>query len=393
MLRENAETLKRFFMEKRANEIKESTLDTYRDVLPHLDTLLGKPFREATKEDIIRFFAELQDRCKRSTIHMWKTRVKGFYSWLFDLERGEYPPCVKWMRSTNPGRGSKTKGYVMAVSPEDVLAPEDVLELIAASDHPRNQAIISTAYEVAAEPCEVLNMKVKSVMFDREGAVVSLESESEGALAARRLRVVDSVPYLQTWLNVHPLRGDPEAPLWLVRKGGHEVLGYDGFYKLTKMLKARSGLMKPVRPNLLRHAKLTEVAKYVPEQVLKKFAGWTPDSRMAAVYIHLAGKDVDEAILKLHGKEVVKKEAPLKGPLTPKACPRCAHENAATHTFCARCGMTLDQKEALEGIETQKLLEDIEQLSKLPGGREFFESVVEYSKGKLAEMVKLQKVE
>ena len=251
---------------------------------------------------------------------------------------------------------------------------------------PTINGIVSSMYETAAEPCEALNMKIKSVKFDREGAVVSLGVETEGMLEVRRLRVVDSVPYLQAWLNVHPMREDPEAPLWPVRKGGLKALGYDGLWRLFSKLKARSGLKKPVRPNLLRHARLTEMAKYLPEQKLKKFAGWRPGSRMAAVYVHLAGKDLDEDILRMHGKVVVKEKAPLKGALAPKGCPRCGHENAATHTFCARCGMLMDREEVLEEVETQSLLRDIEMLAKLPGYREFFEGMVKDAKAKLAEL-------
>ena len=338
MLRENTEKLQQFFYEKKANGIKDRTLKTYMDVLPQLDAFLDKPFMDATKEDMIRFVVGLQDRCKHRTVHMWKTRIKCFYSWLFGLDRGEYPACVKWMRSTNPGRGTKTKGYEMAVSPEDVLTQEDVLRLVDASDHPRDQALIMVMYETACEPTEALNMKVKSVLFDQKGAVVSLEGEA----GVRRIRVVDSVPYLQTWLNVHVLRKDPEAPLWLLKKGGLVSLGYHGLWRLVSKLKGRSGLKKPVRPNLLRHARLTEMAKFLPEQKLKVFAGWTPDSRMAAVYVHLAGKDLDEDILAMHGKAVAKPEAPLRGPLTPRKCPRCRHENPATYMWCGMCGQQLD---------------------------------------------------
>lgn len=41
---------------------------------------------------------------------------------------------------------------------------------------------------------------------------------------------------------------------------------------------------------------------------------------------------------------------------------------------------------------TDPLLQDIEQLSQIPGGREFFSSIVEEAKAKLAEMLKLQKI-
>ena len=363
MQKENLEALERFFLEKRANEIAESSLKSWRLTLTQLDEALGKPFKEATREDVMTFFTELQKRCARSTVHVWKGKVKTFYNWLFQLAPREYPDCVKWLRVGNPRRGTKTKGYELPLNPEDLLSKEDVLMLVNACDHPRNAAIISVMYETACEPFEALNMKVKSFQPDKHGGVVTLEGET----STRRIRIVDSVPYLEAWLNVHPLRNRAEAPLWIVRKGMPEALGYTGLYRLVKMLKRRTGLKKPLRPNYLRHASLTEWAKILPEQKLKVLAGWTPSSRMAAVYIHLAGKDLDEDILKAHGKAPMKPEKLGPSPLAPKPCPRCKHENAPTHLHCARCGMILDKKTAL-AMEKQKQQELAEWLEATQSG-------------------------
>lgn len=350
MQKQNEATFKRFLEERLANEIKASTLKTDKRVLIELDNFMAKPYEEATKEDMIGFVAYLQGKLKTGTLHLWKVKLKFFYNWLFQLAPREYPDCVKWIRSQNPKKGTKTKGYEMSVSPEDVLNDEDVLGLINVCEHPRDQALITVMYETGAEPMEALNMKVKSVMFDQKGAVVSLEGET----GVRRLRVVDSIPYLQAWLNVHPLKGDPEAPLWLVKYGQREPLGYSGLWRLCRVVKRRSGLKKPFRPNLLRHACLTKMAKVFPEQKLKKFAGWTADSRMAAVYVHLAGKDLDEDILRLHGKAVTEEKEPLKSVLSPRVCPRCNHESPATYMWCGFCGQKLD----VELDETKQIERD-----------------------------------
>lgn len=335
MLQKNRETLEQYLMEKRANEIKETSLKGYMQTLTNFEAFLGKPFKEATKEDVMRYFNQLQQRCARLTVHTWKSRVKSFYNWLFELSYREYPACVKWMRVCNPAHLSKTKGLSLPLSPEQVLKPEDIKTLLEAADHPRDQAIISVMYETACEPYEALSMKVGSVIFDEDGGVVVLK----GGMGTRRLRVVDSIPYLQTWINVHPLRKDPEAPLWVCRRGKPEALGYMGLWRLCKKLKRVSGLKKPLRPNFLRHAGLTRWSKVLPEQKLKKLAGWSPSSRMASIYIHLSGKDLDDDILAAHGRK--RKDPQELGPglLAPKSCPRCNHENTPTALYCVRCGM------------------------------------------------------
>lgn len=392
MQKENREALERFCLEGKANELDDSTLRGYKYALLSLDESLGKPFKEATREDIMRFFNELQQRRKRGTVHLWKGKIKRFYNWLFNLAPREYPDCVKWVRTSNPRRGSKAKGYEMSLNPEDILSAEDVRALIDACDHPRDQAIIAVMYETACEPMEALNLNVKSVQLDEQGAVVTLK----GATGVKRIRVVNSVSYLQVWLNVHPLKKQPDAPLWTVQKGMPERLGYAGLYRLTKKLKRKTHLKKPLRPNYLRHAGLTEWAKILPEQKLKVLAGWTPDSRMAAIYIHLAGKDLDEDVLRAHGKEVHKEPKTIMEPLKPRVCQRCGHESPATYLWCGRCGMVLDKKTALEIMEKQPdpLFQEIEQLSRiLPGYRETFADIVEYSKARFAKQLKQQKIE
>lgn len=85
---------------------------------------------------------------------------------------------------------------------------------------------------------------------------------------------------------------------------------------------------------------------------------------MAAVYIHLSGRDVDKALLKVYGiqKDEEKKESIFK----PKDCPRCNLANQATNCFCSRCGLPLDEKSTAEVIkqgidrkDSDKILDDL----------------------------------
>jgi integrase len=341
-MQSNIELIKQFDLERSANEIKEKTRELDNLVLRQLDEFLRKPFKEATKEDMISFFNFMQGRYKRGSIHIYKVKVKLFYNWLYKLERRQYPDSVRWIRPTNPRRkrGTKTKGD-LPVKPEDILTEEDILKLINEADHPRDQAIVAALYETGAEANELLRMNIGSITFDKQGAVLTLEGE-EGA---RRLRVVFSVPYLQTWINVHRQRDNPQAPLWLSKQGKARAIGYDNLWFLLKRLRKRSTIQKPVSARWIRHARLTHLAKVLPEQKLKKFAGWTPNSGMASVYVHLSGKDLDKDILELYGREV-KEEKPVQTILTPIECVRCHSENAPTAKFCSTCGMVLNEEEA-----------------------------------------------
>ena len=74
--------------------------------------------------------------------------------------------------------------------------------------------------------------------------------------------------------------------------------------KLMRELSERCGI-RHTYPHMLRHTRLTELAAAgIGEYVLKSFAGWTPDSDMAARYIHFSGRTHIPAILRLEGVEV-----------------------------------------------------------------------------------------
>jgi site-specific recombinase XerD len=348
------ETLQRYLEERQANGISPNTMKHDSIVLRTLDSFLAnKSFEDVSKEDLIRFFNSISARLKVGSVHQFKAKTKHFYAWLFKCDYGEYPSMVKWMRTSNPKGYTKTKGEITSFNPEDLLTDEEVYALIEACDHPREQAMISVLNETAAEAVELLHMKVKSVAFDEAGARLTFE----GTGGKRTIRVVDSVPYLQAWLNVHSFRRDPEAPLWLTRGNKSRGMTYQRLHQLVKEAKKKAKLTKPVSPRLLRHKCLTKMAKILPEQKLKLFAGWTPSSKMASVYVHLSGRDLDEDILRLHGKTVTEPKEPLKSPLSPRVCPRCQHESPATYLWCGFCGQRLDvELDMTDQIERERFL-------------------------------------
>ena len=74
-------------------------------------------------------------------------------------------------------------------------------------------------------------------------------------------------------------------------------LGYTALNLALGDLSKRAGI-RHIYPHMLRHSRLTELAKSgLGEYQLKSFAGWTLDRRMAARYIHLAGRDHVSAVL------------------------------------------------------------------------------------------------
>jgi hypothetical protein len=73
---------------------------------------------------------------------------------------------------------------------------------------------------------------------------------------------------------------------------------------------------------------------------MKEFFGWVQASDTASIYVHLSGRDVDNALLKVYG--IKKPEEQEESQLNPIKCPRCQEINPFSNKFCNKCGMMLD---------------------------------------------------
>lgn len=62
---------------------------------------------------------------------------------------------------------------------------------------------------------------------------------------------------------------------------------------------------------------------------------------MASVYVHLSGRDVDNALLELQGFE--KKQDKQEEQMKIIFCKRCHEQNSPSTKFCNRCGSPLNQ--------------------------------------------------
>ncbi len=362
----NQDMLNKYLLERAANGIDEKTRFIDENAVKKVTEFLNKPFKEITKEDMVRFVADLNSRdYKPSYVHVLKYKIRQFFNWLYDLEPRTYPDCVRWMRSYNPRSSSKSGGLALPVKPKDILTEQDILRLVDAATHPRDQALVILTWEAAARSREILDLKIGSVQLHGETGHVTLE----GSTGARQLLIHLSVPYLETWLNVHPLKHNPGAYLFPPLKGkskGQRMEGHN-FLKILRRLRRDAKIQKPVRPHLLRHARLTLLAKHLPDAQLKNYAGWTQSSRMTGVYVHLAGKDLDQPILEMYG--LADKEKPAETPLKEKVCVR-GHKNKPTAVYCDTCGIILDREKALklqkEGMFKDEEIEGLKkQLSEL----------------------------
>lgn len=321
-------------------------------VLRKLSKGKKKPFRTASREDIQKLIAEIErDKgLKEWSKYDEKVVLKRFYRWLLGKDES-FPEQISWLKLKEP-KNSKL--------PEDLVTAEEVQKLVEAARHPRDKAFIFLLYESGARIGELLTLQIKNVQFgDRVSAILV-----NGKTGQRRVPFIAASSYVSTWVNMHPLRDDPNAPLWVKninreqsKKGTTQPMSYSAVRKVLRSTFERAGVNKRFNPHNFRHSRATALSNNFTEAQLKEYFGWTQSSHMAAKYVHLSGRDLDNPLMKSYGLETPEEEKTVL--LKPLPCPRCKKINAPTFKYCANCGAALTLKVAVDLEDKRKISDSI----------------------------------
>ena len=300
-LSRNEQLLSRFLASRR---LRLGTREGYRDALLSFSRLAGAPLEGAGRDELEEWYHEADGLgLAASSILLYAGRLR------------------KLLEFAGLGRGlSRVRAQAMAMLALEGVPREDLRRevklyerwldklltigelggLVREARHPRTRAFIPVAYEMGCRKGELLGARIRDVTIGRGYSTIRVW----GKTGQRTLPLVRSVPALEAWLDVHP---DPRAsaPIFATAKKGQvSRLHKKTPNRLLKRVSRRAGL-RHLYPNQLRHTRLTELAAAgVGEYVLKSFAGWTPDSKMAARYIHFSGRTHIPAILRLEGVDV-----------------------------------------------------------------------------------------
>jgi len=256
---------------------------------------------------------------------------------------------------------------------DQLITRDDISRIIEACEKPRDRALFMLMWDSGARISELLSLNIGHIQFDQYGAVVIVN----GKTGMRRLRLISSVPDLQMWINLHPLRHDNNAPLFVTsRKYSGKMRRIDirtVGNKLTHVAEALH-ITKPVHPHAIRHARLTDLARSsggrqgLNEMELRLVAGWERNSAMPEVYVHLSGADVEKKLLEKAGIIDDNKAKP-ETTLEPVRCPRCGMMNSHYSQYCTQCSMALNEKSAM------KVDESVKEAKVSPDYREIVEAV------------------
>jgi integrase/recombinase XerD len=278
----------------------------------------GMSYANLERADIVRIVAQIEQdgEMKAWTKRDYKLIMRMLLLWL--------GKDAAWVKVTPPRAD---------IQPEDMLTPDEVDAMIDAAISLRDKAFIATLFEGGFRIAELATARVKDAVIDAQGAILMVR----GKTGLRRVRLVTSTPHLSQWINAHPERDNRDAPLWVYtdRPGGMKYQAIR--VQLVKIAK-KAGVKKKVNPHNFRHSRATYLASRLTEAQLEEYLGWVHGSDSPRTYVHMSGRDVDAAIMEMHGLGHSEK----KSESTVKKCPFCETMNSIESKICYLCKRPLE---------------------------------------------------
>jgi len=354
----NKETLLKYHDFLKSKELSLPRQEKLLKALKRLAELLGeKPFESVTREDMERIMGNLKPKLRGSrkseladsTKRDFQIVTRQFFSWLYRMPKKQYPDVVNWMEPKEPKP---------TLQVTDLLTREEIDRMKAATPNLRDKALIGCFAEAGPRPGELLKAKIKNVRISD----ICAEIDVNGKTGVRVVHIINAYSDLVNWLDAHPQRKakNGEAFLWSDFPDG-KPFKYDQARNRFLNIARKAGVNgKRVYLYLLRHGSITENAKQLPDQLLKKRYGWAKGSRAIEFYDHLTSSDLKEALLQQHGLTGEKKKEQPSVIL----CPRCKAPNPTDSSLCFRCKSALTFEKAIKIEELEQKISRIGDLEK-----------------------------
>lgn len=236
------------------------------------------------------------------------------------------------------------------LSRSDMPTKEDCDKILkACATNLMDRAMFHVQMEAGSRVGELLSLCLRHIEFDEYGALIAVD----GKTGARKIRIVESVPDLIKWINVHPFREDRNHPLFITtinNKYYGQGLSYVAFKRRLENVVAKTDIDKRIHSHLFRHAEITKRAGQLTEAQARIRYGWGKSSNMPSRYTHLNDKDVDNKMLQIMG--VKKKEVEEETSIIE--CQYCHVKYSKDTLYCETCAKPLDVVEAERMKQQQK---------------------------------------
>jgi integrase len=224
---------------------------------------------------------------------------------------------------------------------------------------PRIQAYLTLSLESLARPQELLYVKVGDVeLYDNYAKIFISEHGKEGTGI---LQCIDSYPYLLKWLNLHPLKKDKLAFLF-INTGTTNTCKQLKPNNINSMIRKACrdlSINKPITCySLKRNGVTIRRLRGESDMEIQHAARWTSTKQLKTYDL----SNQDEAFkLALEKRGLIQPDKKTTESLKTKACPFCNETIGFEEIICPKCKHTVDRGEVLNEKQKDEELKKLRQ--------------------------------
>lgn len=354
----------------RANdELEKAGISDEDDVQKLMETegLLGAALEyRAAAESVVRWIHD--EYSNEHTNQDYRTTFRSFGRYRRKLQ--EPPESLAWIPT------STSNSFDPTPSERDLLKyHEEVIPMIESCLNPRDKALIAVQFEAGARGGELYDLR-RGDVYDGE---YTTGIHVDGKEGERPVSLINSVPYLQHWLDeeTHPAGDDETAYLWS-KRDSPERPSYKNFLDIFKNAASRAGVQKDVTPTNFRKSNTRWLVLLGFSQPrIEDRQGRTRGSKHTARYVARFGKESNEvAYARLHGLDVDPDEDSQES--GPVECPRCHRNTPAHKTHCMWCDFALSYEAVEDREATQEAAVDEMVDADEPGARAMYAEFIKF---------------
>jgi len=245
------------------------TLATNKSVLCRFAKFLAeKDFRDATTTDMQKYFGTFNKPSSQDTHAMV---LITFLRWHLDLRRKQRPIIMAWYEY-EPQR-SKRKRRDPNAKDKFFIFKDDYDAIIRNETDLQNKALWETLYlSGARSKSEILKMRIRDVFDDGQIVTVTLV---DSKTIPRNIPLPGDASYLLRWLEEHPLKENPDAPLWISPKS-KIPLYYTRLHDWFVVAKEKANITKPYTIKCFRKTRASIIfdSKEFTDSEIASIMGW-----------------------------------------------------------------------------------------------------------------------
>lgn len=245
--------------------------------------------------DVVKYLAYLNNsKYSLHTKNDYKKTFKRFLKWYYkDLEMVSGFEVKEGFKLASD---KKVRNKVK-INKNTLITIEELEKLIRGANNLKWKALISLMYEGALRPCEIRILKWKDLNFDENKNLCRVFIISPKTQDDREVPVRDCILHLKRWKDEYSFPDRTEEDYVFPSQQSKEKPMGEGV--ITEMFKrlCKKSKTRHIFPYLLRHTRVYEIQKKLPDKLACKFAGHS--SKASEFYNHLGDDDVEESMLEV----------------------------------------------------------------------------------------------